>query len=150
MLSKIKLIIFVLLILLGSFLYFSFNSSYQDSIEARIYYLLGNYKEAYKLAKKAYEKDSYNKMANTILTQSKIALSYEKYIEEGNEYLKKINEISSKKDFSSADKVRIKMMCEIMIESYNDLKSSVLTDDELKKNAHDMQKKFQQLYDELF
>ena len=84
MLSKIKLILFVILILGGSLVYFNSNSSYKDSIEARIYYFLGNYKKAYELAKKAYEKDSYNKMANTVLTQSKIAIDYEKYIQQGN------------------------------------------------------------------
>lgn len=150
MLSKIKLILFVVLILGGSLVYFNSNSSYQDSIEARIYYFLGNYKEAYELAKKAYEKDSYNKMANTVLTQSKIALAYEEYIRQGNEYLKKINEISSKSDFSPADKTRIKMMCEVMIDGFSDLKSSTLTDEILVENAKKMQEKFKQLYEELF
>jgi tetratricopeptide (TPR) repeat protein len=150
MLSKIKLILFVILILGGSLVYFNSNSSYQDSIEARIYYFLGNYKKAYELAKKAYEKDSYNKMANTVLTQSKIAIDYEKYIQQGNEYLKKINDISSKNNFSPADKTRIKMMCEIMIDSFSNLKSSVLTDKILVENAKKMQKKFKQLHAELF
>ena len=150
MLSKIKLILFVVLILGGSLVYFNSNSSYQDSVEARIYYFLGNYKEAYELAKKAYEKDSYNKMANTVLTQSKIALAYEEYIRQGNEYLKKINEISSKSDFSPADKTRIKMMCEVMIDGFSDLKSSTLTDEILVENAKKMQEKFKQLYEELF
>lgn len=150
MLSKIKLILFAILLLAGSFLYFNSNSSYQESFEARIYYFLGNYQAAYDLAKKAYDKDKYNKMANTVLTQSKIALGYEKYIKTGNEYLEKINQISTKQELTQADKTRIKMICEVMIDDYNNLKSSVLTDKILVKNAKKMQEKFQQLYNELF
>jgi len=150
MLSKINLIIFVVVLLGSSFFYFSANSSYKNSVQSRVYYMLGNYESAYELAKKAYDEDSYNKMANTVMTQSKIALSYEKYITQGNEYLKKIDEISLKKEYSQEDKVRVKFMCEIMVESYDDLKPSTLTDESLQQNSKKMQKKFKQLYAELF
>jgi tetratricopeptide (TPR) repeat protein len=150
MLSKIKLIIFVIFVLGGSIYFFSSNSSYQNSIQARVYYFLGNYDNAYELAKKAYEQDNYNKMANTVMTQSKIAKEYESYIEEGNKYFKKIDEISSKKDYNEADKTRVKMMCEIMIESYKNLSPSTMTEESLLKKSKKMQKKFIQLYEELF
>lgn len=150
MLSKINLIIFVIVLLGGSLLYFSSNSSYKNSVQARVYYMLGNYDSAYELATKAYNEDTYNKMANTVMIQSKIALNYEKYIEQGNEYLKKIDEISSKKEYTQEDKTRVKFMCEIMVESYNDLKPSTLTDESLQENSKKMQKKFKQLYAELF
>ena len=42
------------------------------------------------------------------------------------------------------------MMCEIMIDSFSNLKSSVLTDKILVENAKKMQKKFKQLHAELF
>jgi len=150
MLSKIKLIIFVVFLLGGSVYFFSSNLSYQNSIQARVYYFLGNYNSAYELAKKAYEQDKYNKMANTVMIQSKIAKEYESYIEEGNRYLKKIDEISSKKDYNEADKTRVKMMCEIMIESYKNLSPSTMTEESLLKKSQKMQKKFIQLYEELF
>jgi len=150
MLSKIKLIIFVIVLLSGSVYFFSSNSSYQNSIQARVYYFLGNYESAYKLAKKAYEQDSYNKMANTVMTQSKIAKEYEAYIKQGNEYFARIDDISSKKDYTEADKVRVKMMCEIMIDNYNDLAPSTLTDKSLQSSSLKMQKKFIQLHEELF
>lgn len=150
MLSKINLIIFLIVVLGGSFLYFSSNSSYQNSIQARVYYMLGNYDSAYVLAKEAYDVDPYNKMANTVMTQSKIAKSYEEYIEQGNEYFSAIDEISSKVDYNNADKMRIKMMCDIMIESFTELKSSTLTEKSLIENSEKMQKKFKQLYEELF
>ena len=150
MLSKIKLIIFIVVLLGGSVYFFSSNSSYQNSIQARVYYFLGNYESAYKLSKKAYEQDSYNKMANTVMTQSKIAKEYEAYIKQGNEYFVSIDEISSKKDYTDADKVRVKMMCEIMIDSYESLVPSTLTDKSLQLSSQKMQKKFVQLYEELF
>lgn len=150
MLSKIKLIIFTVILLGGSVYFFSSNSSYQNSIQARIYYFLGNYESAYELAKEAYEQDNYNKMANTVMTQSKIAKEYEAYIKQGNNYLVRIDEISSKKDYTEADKVRVKMMCEIMIDSYGELLPSTLTDKSLLKSSKKMQKKFIQLHEELF
>ncbi len=150
MLSKIKLIIFMVILLGGSVYFFSSNSSYQNSIQARIYYFLGNYESAYDLAKEAYEQDSYNKMANTVMTQSKIAKEYEAYIKQGNEYFVRIDEISSKKDYTEADKVRVKMMCEIMIDSYENLVPSILTDESLQVSSRKMQKKFIQLHEELF
>ncbi|WP_024954261.1 hypothetical protein [Sulfurospirillum arcachonense] len=150
MLSKINLIIFTIVIFAGSFYYFNSNSSYQNSIQARVYYFLGNYDSAYELAKKAYEEDTYNKMANTVMIQSKIAKTYESYIQQGNDYLQKIDEISIKKDYTQADKARVKMMCEIMIESYKNLAPSTLTDKTLQETSQKMQKKFIQLYEELF
>ncbi len=150
MLSKIKLLVFVFIIFGLSAYFFISNPSYQNSIQARVYYFLGNYDSAYELAKKAYEQDSYNKMANTVMTQSKIAKKYEIYIKQGNEYLKKIDSISAKKEYSEADKFRVKMMSEIMIEGYKDLKPSTLTDESLIENSKKMQKKFIQLYKELF
>ena len=150
MLSKIKLIIFISIILGGSIYFFSSNSSYQNSIQARIYYFLGNYDSAYKLAKIAYEQDSYNKMANTVMTQSKIAKEYEEYIRQGNKYLAKIDEISSKKDYTKKDKIRVKIMCEIMIDAYSELTPSALIDESLLKSSSKMQKKFIQLHKELF
>jgi len=150
MLSKINLIIFVIVLLGGSLFYFSSNSSYKNSVQARVYYILGNYESAYELATEAYNEDNYNKMANTVMIQSKIALNYENYIKQGNEYLKKIDEISLKKEYTQEDKTRVKFMCEIMIESYDDLKPSTLTDETLQENCKKMQKKFKQLYAELF
>ena len=150
MLSKIKLIVFMVLLLGGSVYFFNSNSSYQNSIQARVYYFLGNYEIAYELATKAYEEDNYNKMANTVMTQSKIAKEYEAYIKEGNNYFKRIDEISSQNEYTKADKIRIKMMCEIMIESYKNLVPSTMTQESLQLASKKMQKKFIQLYEELF
>ncbi|NPA73771.1 MAG: hypothetical protein GXO12_03595 [Epsilonproteobacteria bacterium] len=59
-----------------------FDSSYKKALEARFYYTMGEYQKAYTLAREVYLKNSYNTMALTIMTQSEIALSYKKYIQE--------------------------------------------------------------------
>jgi len=150
MLSKIVLVVVSILFLLFSSFYFLTDSSYQDSFEARFYYLVGNYEKAYEFAKKAYDGDSYNKMAFTVLTQSKIATQYVKYIKTGNEYFKRIDKISSKKEYSDADKIRIKLMCEIMLGDYKKLVPTKLTNSELVADAKKLNDKFKQLYKELF
>jgi len=150
MLSKIYLILFSIVLLGGSAYYFTVNSSYQNSIQARVYYFLGDYEIAYDLAKSSYDMDTYNKMAFTVMVQSKIARSFENYIEQGNIYLKKIDDISSQSDYSDADRIRVKMMCEIMMESFGDLKPSTLTDKVLQENSKKVYTKFKQLFDELF
>jgi len=150
MLSKVVLVVLTFLFLSLSAFYFMGNSSYQNSFESRFYYFIGNYSKAYKLAKKAYGEDPYNKMAFTVLTQSKIAKGYVDYIKTGNEYFDKIDKISSKKAYKEADKIRIKFICEIMIGNYEKLVPTDLTDKDLVKNAKQMYDKFKQLYQQLF
>ncbi|MBE0491377.1 MAG: hypothetical protein IBX44_03885 [Sulfurospirillum sp.] len=150
MLSKAYLIVLVFVIFAGSFFYFSSNSSYKNSTQSRVYYFLGDYEKALYHAQIAYELDSYNKMAFTVLTQSKIAKKYENYIQEGNLYLQKIATISDKTILGDGDRFRIKMMCEVMIDSFDMLTPTALTDKNLLENAKKMQEKFKQLYKELF
>ncbi len=150
MLSKIVFVIVAILFLVASGFYFMGNSSYQNSFEARFYYFVGNYEKAYEFAQKAYKEDSYNKMAFTVLTQSKIAEKYVAYIKEGNVYFDKIDKISSEKEYKQADKIRIKLMCEIMIGRYKKLVPTKLTDKELVEDARKTYTKFKQLYEQLF
>lgn len=150
MYPKVFLIGLLTIFLGASALFFFTNSSYQDSIQARVFYFLEDYDLAHELSKKAYEKDVYNKMAFTVYTQSKIALKFVEYINQGNEYLKKIDAISEQEEVSEADRSRIKLMSEIMIESYFELSPSSLTDKKLVKKAKTMQERFVSLYKELF
>jgi len=137
------------LLALGA-LFFALNSSYQDSLQSRVYYFLGDYAQAHVLAQQAHEKDPYNKMAFTVLTQSTIALKYQAYIEQGNQYLAQISIIGAKESVGDADRSRIKLMCEVMMGSYEALVPTPLTDDGLQEKARIMFEKFQQLYQELF
>lgn len=150
MLPRVIMVVIVMSMLGLGGLFFFISSSYQDSFQARMYYILGDYEQSLALAKRAYDKDLYNKMAFTVLTQSEIALKYERYITEGNGYLEQINALSAKESISEADRSRIKMMSEIMIDGYLALPSSPLTEESLKQNAKTMREKFEALHRELF
>ena len=150
MLSRVIMVTSVILLLALSAFFFASNSSYQNSLQARVYYFLGNYEEAHALATKAHEEDRYNKMAFTVMTQSTIALKYESYIKQGNTYFKLIDAISAQKEVTLADKSRVKIMCEVMIEQYETLVPTPLTDDALQESARMMVEKFKQLHAELF
>jgi hypothetical protein len=150
MLSKFGATFTVLAILCAGVFYFLFTPSYQKSIEARFFYLLGDYEVAYELSLEAYELESYNKMAFTIMTQSKIAMKYEKYIQDADDYFQKIELISAKEKFMPDDKARVKMMCEIMIEEHKKLTPTKLTSQNLIDDAKARSAKFESLYKELF
>lgn len=148
--SRLVMIFFVILILLSGAYFFFSSSSYQKSLQARVNYFLGDYKSAYMYAKKAYDEDNYNKMAFSVLTQSKIALEYTNYIKRGKDYIKQLDAISSKPKITKSDKSRIKLICEIMIGEYENLTSSLMSDEKLKENAKITYKKFKQVHNELF
>jgi len=116
-------------------LYFLLNPSYEKSIEAKYYYEIGEYEEAYKLANEAFSMDVYNRMASTIMAQSKTSLKYVEYIKQAKAYLKEINEIATHENISNAERAKIKLMSEIMVDSYVKLAPSIITDNELVKEA---------------
>lgn len=108
----------VLATLIGMVVYFSVNPSYERSIEARIYYSMNEYKEANRLAAEAFALDPYNRMASTVMAQSKTAMQIQAYIEEANRYLDEIAAIARSESITAAQKARMHMMCQIMIDSY--------------------------------
>ena len=137
---------FLLLIMGG---YFLVNPSYQKSIQAKYYYEMGEYNEAYALANEAFSLDVYNRMASTVMAQSKNSLRYVKYIDMAKEYMLKINEIAKHESITDADKAKIKIMSEIVIDSYIKLAPSVITDTELVKEAASYNKNFEQLLEKV-
>jgi len=120
------------------------------SFEARYYYETGNYKKAYELAKKAYILNPYNKMAFTIKTQSQIALSWQNFINDFDKFFDKIQKIANKEKITKKDKLRIKIMLEILISEYKTLKLSLLIPKKLKKEAKEKYQKARELYERLF
>lgn len=148
--SKFFIVVLATAIIVASWAFFATNGSYQDALQSKFYYQIGNYQKAYELAQKAYEKDIYNKMANTVMKQSQIALKYTKYIEEANSYLEQILNISKAKEIGKADTNRIRIMCEIVIDGYDRLKPSTLTPKDIQDEAKDMRDKFVKLKEELF
>ena len=130
--------------------YYSFNNSYRLSVEAKYYFEIGNYEKAYKLAKEAYILNPYNRMAFTIKTQSKIAKEWEQFIEDANNYFKEIEKIANKNNITNKDKLRIKMMLEILLDEYKTLTPSLLLPEYLKKEAKTQYLKARELYEKLF
>jgi tetratricopeptide (TPR) repeat protein len=130
-------------------IYFILNPSYQKSLEAKFYYEIGNYKEAYNLASEAFSLDVYNRMASTIMAQSQTSMKYKSYIEQAKSYLKEINAIVSKGEISDADRAKIRLMSQIMVESYKKLAPSVVTDTALVDEARNYYKNFEQLLEKV-
>ncbi|MCW8895797.1 MAG: hypothetical protein OQK48_04275 [Sulfurimonas sp.] len=137
----------VLLFIMGA--YFLINPSYEKSLRAKYYYEIGDYREAYSLAKEAFSIDLYNRMAATIMAQSTTSLKYVKYIEDAEKYMKDIDSIAEQKEISSADKAKIRLMCEIMLSAYIKLAPSVITDDELVEKAAKYHDKFENLLEKV-
>jgi tetratricopeptide (TPR) repeat protein len=149
MFKKVFRAILIFVVGLGFFL-FAFSDSYKLSLKARVKYFMGEYKEARVLAKEAFELDPYNKMAFSILAQSKISAKLIDYVDDSKRYLKKIETLSSKGNFSKADKIKIKMYCEIQIERYDKLAPTVMTDRNLYDECTKYYKKFKKIHEELF
>ncbi len=149
MFKKLFTTILVFVLGLGLFL-FAFSDSYKLSLKARVKYFMGEYKEARVLAKEAFELDPYNKMAFSILAQSKISARLLDYVEDSKRYLKKIETLSAKGNFSESDKIKIKFYCEIQLEKYDQLAPTVMTDKELYQACTTQYKKFKKIHEELF
>jgi tetratricopeptide (TPR) repeat protein len=146
-----KIFTSVLFAIIGVIIFFFvFTDSYKLSLKARVKYFTGDYKEARELAKEAFELDPYNKMAFSIVAQSKIAAKMQDYILDSDKYIKKVKDLSLKSDFSESDKIKIKYYCEIMIERYKKLNPTVMTDKDLYNTCTNKYEKFQKIYEELF
>jgi len=149
MFKKLFTAILIVVIFIGVF-FILFSDSYKLSLEARVKYAMGEYKEAQELAREAFELDPYNKMAFSILAQSKISVKLIDYINDSKKYLKKIEELSAKGNFSNADKIKIKFYCEIQLERYKKLAPTVMTDRKLYEECTKLYKKFKKIHEELF
>ena len=143
--NKILVALIALSMILIMGIYFLINPSYQKSIQAKYYFEMGDYKQALVLAKESFAMDVYNRMSSTIMAQSVTALKYVEYVENGKTYMKQINEIATHESISDADKAKIKIICEIMVDSYVKLAPSVITDKELVAQAANYHANFEKL-----
>ncbi len=89
-------------------------------------------------------------MAFTVMTQSKIAKEWINFIKDSDRYFKEIEKIANKPKITPRDKLKIKMLLEILIGEYKTLKSSLLLPEELKQEAKKRYEKVKKLYEELF
>lgn len=148
-------LIFPLIFLTAAVLYFAFNPSYERSIQAKFYYTLGDYPEAYRLAKDAFEIDPYNRMAATVMTQSQTALKFVDYIRQAKTYSEQIAVIAAGTAISDADKAKMKLMCEVMMDAYVKISPierdgrSVVLDKELVDEAGEYYRQFTALHEKV-
>ncbi|WP_314350762.1 hypothetical protein [Campylobacter showae] len=126
------------------------SPSYKNALGAKFYYEMGDYETAYKLSKSAYHKDIYNKLAHTVMVQSEISQKYALYIARSNGYLENIQKISKSGKVSKVNLDKIRMMCDIAVSDYAELKPSNLTDSDLQEEAKRIRDKFLTLQKELF
>lgn len=143
----IPILAFSMILIMG--VYFLINPSYQKSIQAKYYFEMGDYKQALILAKESFSMDVYNRMSSTIMAQSIIALKYVEYVENGKKYMAQINLIATHDVISDADKAKIRMICEIMVDSYIKLAPSVITDKELVMQAATYNSNFEKLLEKV-
>jgi len=147
--AKLLFPIFALFILIVMVLFFLLNPSYRKSIEAKYYFEIGEYEKATQLANEAFSIDVYNRMASTIMAQSKTSLRYVHYVQEGKRYMEQINTIAQSKSISDAQRAKIKMMAKIMVDSYPKLAPSIITDKQLVEQAASYHKNFEQLLEKV-
>ncbi len=141
------LITLVLLIVMGA--YFAFNPSYEKSLEAKLYYSLGNYEKAYALSSEAFALEPYNRMANSVMVQSKYALRYVNYNKEAEQYLSIIRSYADQEKITLPEQMRIKMMCDIMIEKHEKMQPTILIDEELVKESQKYYEQFVKLHERI-
>ena len=65
------------------------------------------------------------------------------------DYMNKINDIANQSSITDADKAKIRMMSTIVIDSYVKLAPSVITDEELVRDAASYHKNFEQLLEKV-
>ena len=129
--------------------YFLLNPSYEKSLKAKYYYNTGDYKYALTLAQEAFNMDLYNRMAATIMTQSKASLKFVDYNDDAKKYMNEINEIAKKEYIEYADKAKMRLMSEVMIASYKKLAPSTVIDSNLKKEAQKNYNEFEKLLEKV-
>ncbi len=140
----------VIIVILAAIFFFGFSDSYKLSMEAKMKYMMGEYAQARTIAKEAFDLDPYNRMAISILAQSRISAEMADYVQDAKGYLQKIERLTKKPTFSNKDKIKIKMMCEVMMARYHKLNPTVMTDKELFASCTQYNEHFEKIYAELF
>lgn len=140
-------IVFGAVALLG--IYVLMNASYQKSIEAKYHYEMGHYKEAYALANEAFAMDVYNRMASTVMAQSLTSLKYIAYIDQAKSFMSEIQKMAEGEAISEAQRAKIRLMSEIVVDSYSKLAPSIITDSKLVEEAASYHENFEKLLEKV-
>ncbi len=142
-------IIISVLLIASMALYFFFNPSYQQSLQAKYHFAVGEYKEAQELATEAFKRDRYNRMAATIMTQSQVAMKFVDYNKQAKDYMARISKLAQGDSISEADRAKIRTMCVIMIDEYVKISPSVVIDENLVDESKQYYEKFLKLYEKV-
>ena len=130
-------------------LYFMLNPSYERSLEAKFHFAMGDYNKAQALATEAFELNSYNRMAATIMTQSQIAMKFVNYNKQAKAYMKRISKLAEGDVINESDRAKIRTMCIIMIDEYVKISPSVVIDKTLVETSKHYYEKFVALYEKV-
>jgi len=140
-----KVLFFLALIFGLSVAYLQFNPSYKLSIEAKYFYTMGEYDMAYRLADQSLKLSEYNTMAFYVKTRSKLTLEVINFNKEAQEFEDRIRNILKKGSISRYNKLRSKMMSDIIISKYIHLSLPMVEDEEVKNLALKNVKKFKKI-----
>lgn len=151
MLSKIVWTVLLATMAALAVFFFLFSDSYQKSLQAKYLFTTGEYESANILAKEAFALDPYNKMAVMVMQQSGLSLEYVRYSKEALEYRNKILEITAQEVVSEADRLKVKLLCEIMIGKFHELsRQTVVTDEALVQQAKQQHDWFNEVYESVY
>ena len=89
-------------------------------------------------------------MAFSVYTQSQIAKEWQNFINDAKKYFKEIEKIANKENITKKDKLKIKMILEILMDEYKNLKPSLLISKNLKEKAKKEYLKAKKIYEEVF
>ena len=126
------------------------NDSYRLSLEARYYFENGQYCIAYEKAKEAYILDPYNRMAFTVYTQSQIAKEWDNFLDDAHKYFQEIQTLANKENLTDKERQKVKIMLEILLDEYKNLKPSILIGKNLKQKAKIEYEKAKGIYEKVF
>jgi tetratricopeptide (TPR) repeat protein len=126
------------------------NDSYRLSLEARYYFENGQYRIAYEKAKEAYILDPYNRMAFTVYTQSQIAKEWDNFLDDAHKYFQEIQTLANKENLTDKERQKVKIMLEILLDEYKNLKPSILIGKNLKQKAKIEYEKAKGIYEKVF
>ncbi len=84
------------------------------------------------------------------MTQTEIAKEWENFLKDYETFMKEIEKIANKSYITKKDRLRVKIMLEILLDEYKLLKPSLLLPEKLKKEAQEKYKKIRELYEKLF
>jgi tetratricopeptide (TPR) repeat protein len=141
-----KFVHIILVLIVASIVYIYLNPSYKLSMEARFYFSLEDYEEAYHLSDEALRLAEYNNMAFHIKNRSQLALEVVNFNKEADEFEKKVIEIIKHQgDLTKGEKVRLKMMSDIVISKYEKLSLNLVDSETLKERAKIYYERFKKL-----